>query len=98
MPRLSFTTMATPEQSGAQAIQMAGKYGYQGVDIRIAETKGELKIDSSITEINGLRKVFDGEGIIPSSVLCYVQPKKLNHPIGTIFRRGFSGAWKSQIA
>lgn len=76
MARLSFTTLATPDQSGIEVIQMAKKYGYQGVDIRVGSYKSELQMNSTINEIHKLRNVFDSEGIIPSSLLCYIELDK----------------------
>ena len=71
MQKISFTTMATPDWDGPKAIKKAKEYGYQGVDLRISDNKGQLKDSSTDAEIKEMRKVFDGEGIIPSSLLSY---------------------------
>ena len=71
MARLSFTTMGTPEMTGVEAIEAARKYGYQGVDLRVSENKGELTVDATNEEIAALRRAFDGEGIAPAGLLCY---------------------------
>ena len=69
--KLSFTTMATPNKSGPEAIRMAREFGYMGVDLRVSDHKGELKLNSSIQEINQIKDVFASEGIKPSGLLCY---------------------------
>lgn len=69
--KLSFTTMATPGYSGIDAIRLAGKYGYQGVDLRISDHKGELTLKSTALEINQLKNAFSYEGIKSSGLLCY---------------------------
>jgi sugar phosphate isomerase/epimerase len=71
MTRLSFTTMGTPDLSGVEAIQAARRYGYQGVDLRVSDHKGELKVNSTPGEIAELRRAFDAEGIAPAGLLCY---------------------------
>lgn len=71
MTKLSFTTMGTPEMTGREAIQTARKYGYQGVDMRVSDRKGELTAESTDAEIGELRGVFDSEGIDPAGLLCY---------------------------
>lgn len=71
MNKISFTTMATPDWDGPTAIKKAREYGYNGVDLRISETKGQLRDSSTDAEIKEIKKVFDGEGIIPSSLLAY---------------------------
>lgn len=69
--RLSFTTMATPLQSGHEAIRMARAYGYTGVDLRVSEHRGELTLHSTAQEINQIRSAFISENIMPSGLLCY---------------------------
>jgi len=71
MAKLSFTTMGTPEMSGPEAIAAARKYGYDGVDLRVSDHKGELTPTSTGEEIAALRRVFDAEGIAPAGLLCY---------------------------
>lgn len=68
---LSFTTMASPEWDGKTAIKKAREYGFQGVDLRISDRQGELKLSSTDSEIKELKKIFQEEGIIASSVLSY---------------------------
>ncbi|HHW31366.1 MAG TPA: sugar phosphate isomerase/epimerase [Clostridiaceae bacterium] len=76
MAKLSFTTMATPDRSSVEVIQMAKRYGYQGVDMRLGSYKSELQMDSSIKAIRELRNIFDTEGILPSGLLCYAELDK----------------------
>lgn len=71
MIKLSFTTMATPSQSGIEAIKMASRYGYDGVDMRISGNMGELNLHSTDYEINEIKKAYDDEGIQCSGLLCY---------------------------
>ncbi len=63
--------MASPDWDGKTAIKKAREYGFQGVDIRISDHLGELKVTSSDAEIKELKKIFAGEGIISSSILSY---------------------------
>lgn len=74
MSKLSYTTMASPDWDGQTAIKKAREYGFQGVDLRISDHLGELKVTSTNAEINELKKVFQEEGIIPSSLLAYNEP------------------------
>lgn len=69
--KLSYTTMATPELKGVDAIRLAAHYGYQGVDLRVSSDRGELTLEASGEEINTLKNVFKEEGILPASLLCY---------------------------
>lgn len=71
MLKLSYTTMATPDFSGVEAIKMARKFGYHGVDLRVSPRKGELTLESTAQDINELRSAFDSEGVETSGLLCY---------------------------
>lgn len=71
MLKLSFTTIATPDLSGTEAIKLARACGYGGVDLRVSDYKGELTQNSSISDINQLKNVFKSEGIEPSGLFCY---------------------------
>ena len=71
MTKLSFTTMATPNKNAREAIEMAKKYGYQGIDLRISPVKGELLIDSSDNEIKEIRSILDDNGIELAGLLSY---------------------------
>ena len=71
MPRYSFTTMASPAWDGETAIRKAREFGYQGVDLRISDHLGELKLTSTAAEVKELKKIFKEEGIMSSSLLSY---------------------------
>ena len=75
MSKFSFTTMGTPELNGKEAILLAKKLGFDGVDLRVSDVKGELTINSTDSEIHELNKVFVGEGIKPAGLLCYGKRK-----------------------
>ena len=67
----SFTTMATPGYTAEEAIRLASRYGYDGIDLRISDYKGELNETSTKNEISHVRKVLDSEGIQSSGLFCY---------------------------
>lgn len=69
--KISFTTLATPELTGVEAIRLAGKFGYGGVDLRVSKNKGEVTLDSGTSEINEIKAALKSEGIELSSLLCY---------------------------
>ncbi len=71
MAKFSFTTMGTPLWDGPTAIQNAKKLGYDGVDLRISDHKGELSPSASSGDMSALKKVFDCEGIECAGLLCY---------------------------
>ncbi|MDF2921311.1 MAG: hypothetical protein K0R57_225 [Paenibacillaceae bacterium] len=69
--KLSFTTMATPELTGVQAIQAGRQYGYGGIDLRVSEQYGELTLSSSKEHIDELKDCLAGEGIELASLMAY---------------------------
>ena len=71
MLKVSFSTMATPELDGKQAIMLAKEHRFHGVDLRVSERKGELTEDSPARDIRELKKIFEGEGIASSSLFGY---------------------------
>ena len=75
MSKFSFTTMGTPELNGMEAIKLAKKLGYDGVDLRVSDVKGELTLNSTEAEIKELKKVFAEEGIQSAGLLCYGKRK-----------------------
>lgn len=75
MNKFSFTTMGTPELNGAEAIKLARKLGFEGVDLRVSDVKGELTLTSTDAEIAELKKVFADEGILAAGLLCYGKRK-----------------------
>lgn len=76
MSKLSYTTMACPDWDGQTAIKKAREYGFQGVDLRISDHLGELRIASTDAEMRELKKIFSDEGIMPSSLLAYNEQAK----------------------
>ncbi len=86
MSKFSFTTMGTPELNGKEAIMLAKKLGFDGVDLRVSDVKGELSLNSTQAEILELQKIFVGEGIKPAGLLCYGKRKiPLNDAYWPIF-------------
>ena len=71
MPRLSFTTMGTPEKNGFEAIEAAKLYGYEGVDFRVHHIKGEIEVDSTDQHIADLKQACNDNNITVPSLLCY---------------------------
>jgi len=71
MSKISFTTMGTPAQDGFEAIKIAKKFGFDGVDLRVSEVKGELTPESSDDDILALKRAFDSEGIQSAGLFCY---------------------------
>ena len=69
--KLSFTTLATPELNGVEAVKLAAEIGYDGVDLRVSDNRGEVTLGSGAREINEIREALESEGITLSSLLCY---------------------------
>ncbi len=69
--KLSFTTMGTPDWDAKEAIRAAIRYGYQGIDLRISDFKGELRLSSSNREISQIREMLSAENIQLAGLLCY---------------------------
>lgn len=67
--------MGTPELNGSEAIKLARKIGFDGVDLRVSDVKGELTLTSTEAEILELKRVFEGEGVLPAGLLCYGKRK-----------------------
>lgn len=77
--KFSFTTMGTPELNGLEVIQLAKKLGYDGVDLRVSDYKGELTLQSTDNEISLLRQAFEEEGVLCAGLLCYGNRKVKIH-------------------
>ena len=71
MAKLSFTTMGTPEMTGVEAIQAARKYGFDAVDLRVSDHKGEITADTPKEDLRLLRGCLLSEGIELAGLLCY---------------------------
>lgn len=69
--QLSFTTLATPELPGVHAIRLAGKYGYQGIDLRVSEARGELTLAATDQQITEITTALADEGVCLASLLAY---------------------------
>lgn len=69
--KLSYTTLATPELNGVEAIRVARKIGYDGIDLRVSDFKGEVTLASSTQETCVIKDALKSEGITLSSLLCY---------------------------
>ena len=68
---LSFTTMATPDHTVAQAIALARRFGYEGIDLRVSDNRGELSLEMSGAELRFVRRRLDDAGLLPAGLLCY---------------------------
>lgn len=71
MSKISFTTMGTPELDGPQSIQLARKYGFDGIDLRVSDFKGELPTSPQLSDIKQIRNSLDTEGIDLVSIFVY---------------------------
>lgn len=71
MLKFSYTTMGTPDLDAYQAIDAAVEYGFQGVDLRVHSHKGELQLNSTEEEIDGIKAYAVKNNIAFPSLLCY---------------------------
>lgn len=71
MPKLSFTTMGTPKQDARGAVAFAKEFGYNGVDLRVSDNKGEVHPDAIPGDLKAVKSIFDSEGIELAGLLCY---------------------------
>ena len=69
--KLSFTTMATPGLGVLNSVKLAGKYGYDGIDLRVSDYMGELTPQASGKELLEVKNILASEGIRLSGLLCY---------------------------
>lgn len=69
--RLAFTTMGTPDLDHVGAIALARRLGFQGVDLRCAEQKGELDPAAGPAVLGAIARDFEEAGLIIPSLLCY---------------------------
>lgn len=69
--KLSFTTLATPDISALKAISLARHYGFQGIDLRVSENRGDLTVFSSREQVIEIKHALHNEGIKLSSLLAY---------------------------
>lgn len=71
MMKCSFSTLATPDLSGVEAIRLARRYGYDGIDLRVSDIKGELTLDSSAAQIKEIVHALEADGIVLASLFLY---------------------------
>lgn len=69
--KLSYTTMATPGMSVREEAGLARKFGYEGIDLRVSDHLGEIKLTSSPAEIMEIKDVLKSEGISLAGLFCY---------------------------
>lgn len=63
--------MATPDWSAVECILSAGRYGYDGVDLRVSEDRGELALAMSPADRLTVRSHASGAGVRIPSLFCY---------------------------
>ena len=63
--------MATPDHDHRGAIELARAHGFQGVDIRCSDFKGEVTPDTSQSELKRIADDFKRAGVTIPGVLCY---------------------------
>lgn len=71
--KLSFSTLATPHATGVEAVKLARKHGFHGVDLRVSNNRGELTLDSPPDQITELKTALRGEDIRLVSLMAYNQ-------------------------
>ncbi len=74
--KLSYTTLAIPGRSCEEAAVLARRYGFDGVDFRVTEKRGDVWLDTPDSRFREIVGALKGEGVVCSSVLCY-------NPIGS---------------
>jgi sugar phosphate isomerase/epimerase len=68
--KLSFWTLGTPDWSNLQVVEGAGRFGYDGVDLRCAPGRN-VSVQSSVEEVRDLQRLFADNGIEIASLLAY---------------------------
>lgn len=76
--KLSFTTMGTPQLDHAGAIELALRFGFQGVDLRCADYLGEVEPASEPAQLRTVARDFERAGLSIPSLLCYHQIRSDN--------------------
>ena len=62
--KLSYTTMATPGMSVRDEAGLAQRFGYEGIDLRVSDHLGEIKLKSSRSELTEVRNILNSEGVL----------------------------------
>ena len=71
MANLSFTTMGTPELDGPTSIKLARQCGFDGIDLRVSNNKGEVGTPPLPGQVEEICKTLDGEGVELVSIFSY---------------------------
>ena len=69
--KLAFTTLGCPDWSLQQVAEKAAEYGYEGVELRVADDGIHLLPDVSPQELRRARQVFDDAGVPIISLAGY---------------------------
>lgn len=69
--KLSYSTLATPDLSGVEAIRLARLHEFDGIDLRVSDSSGELTLNATKEHLSELRDTLHGEGIALASLLAY---------------------------
>lgn len=73
MSKISFTTMGTPDLDGPQSIRLARQCGFDGIDLRVSDHKGEVAEAPEASQLEEIRRTLEGEGIELVSIFAYNQ-------------------------
>ena len=68
--KLSFWTLGTPDWTNRQVAEAAGRFGFDGVDLRCAPGRN-VSVQSTAQEIEDLKRLFADNGVEISSILAY---------------------------
>jgi sugar phosphate isomerase/epimerase len=69
--KLSYSTLATPDLSGVEAIRLARIHKFDGIDLRVSEMSGELTLNASKKHLSELNDTLNGEGVTLASLWAY---------------------------
>ena len=63
--------MATPEQDVVDSVKMAKSFGFDGIDLRMSDYKGEIAEFPKYRDLKELAKLLDSEGVKLVSIFTY---------------------------
>lgn len=63
--------MGTPDLDGVQSIQLARKCGFDGIDLRVSDYKGEISSKPTTSDLLTIRRCLEMEGIEIVSIFAY---------------------------
>jgi sugar phosphate isomerase/epimerase len=69
--KLSFSTLATPTTDISGIVKLASQFGYQGVDLRVADNFGELTPKATSAQISHVKNLFEAENLQVAGLFCY---------------------------